>query len=123
MKQFSLEEYLIHPSRKVVTRDGRPVRIICTDAVGDHPIIALIRSLDNEDYPWSFRNDGTLLENEEHDSDLFFDTEKKEGWANIYKGIEGSVFFGRKIYASKEKAEESRDDEDYLDTIHVEWEE
>ena len=34
MKQFSLEEYLEHPDRKVVTRDGRSVRIICTDRNG-----------------------------------------------------------------------------------------
>lgn len=33
MKQkFDLEEYLADPSRKVVTRDGKQVRIICTDA-------------------------------------------------------------------------------------------
>ena len=28
MKQFSLEEYLTNPSRKVVTRDGKAVRIM-----------------------------------------------------------------------------------------------
>ncbi len=32
MEQFSLEKYLENPTRKVVTRDGRPVRIICTDS-------------------------------------------------------------------------------------------
>ena len=31
MEQFSLEKYLASPSRKVVTRDGSPVRILCTD--------------------------------------------------------------------------------------------
>lgn len=31
MKQFNLEEYLKNPKRKVVTRDGRDVRVICTD--------------------------------------------------------------------------------------------
>ena len=31
MKQFSLEKWLENPSRKVVTRRGNPVRIICTD--------------------------------------------------------------------------------------------
>ena len=31
MKQFSIEEYLKNPDRKVVTRNGLPVRIICTD--------------------------------------------------------------------------------------------
>ena len=31
MKNFNLEEYLKNPSRKVVTRAGISVRIICTD--------------------------------------------------------------------------------------------
>ena len=46
MKQFSLEEYLKNPSRKVVTRDGRKARIVCTDAMGDYPLIALVEALD-----------------------------------------------------------------------------
>ena len=29
MKRFSLDEYLKNPSKKVVTRMGRKVRIIC----------------------------------------------------------------------------------------------
>ena len=42
MKQFNLKEYLKDPNKKVVTRDGRNVRIICTDRQGgDRPILAL----------------------------------------------------------------------------------
>ena len=42
MKQFSLEEFLNNPSRKVVTRDGRPVRIVCTDAKRKYKVIGLV---------------------------------------------------------------------------------
>jgi hypothetical protein len=42
MKQFNLEEYLANPSRKVVTREGRSARIICTDAKEGYPVVALI---------------------------------------------------------------------------------
>lgn len=42
MEQFSLEKYLENPSRKIVTRDGRSVRIICTDANEETPIAALV---------------------------------------------------------------------------------
>lgn len=44
MEQFSLEEYLKNPSRALVTRDGYPARIICTDALNSHesPIIAQV---------------------------------------------------------------------------------
>ena len=48
MKQFSLNEYLANPSRKVVTRDGHSVRIICTDADGKAPVVALIKYEDEE---------------------------------------------------------------------------
>lgn len=44
MRQFNLEEYLKNPSRKVVTRNGKNVRIICTDAKFITPIVALIES-------------------------------------------------------------------------------
>ena len=42
MKPFNLEEYLKNPSRKVITRDGRKARIICTDAKGGYPVIGLV---------------------------------------------------------------------------------
>ena len=41
MKQFNLEEYLKNPSRKIITRDGRNVRIVCTNAKS-FPIVALV---------------------------------------------------------------------------------
>ena len=42
MKQFDLQEYLKNPSRKVATRDGRDVRIICTNYDSFSSIIAEI---------------------------------------------------------------------------------
>ena len=41
MKPFNLKEYLVNPLRKIVTRDGRPVRILCTDVKGHCPVLAL----------------------------------------------------------------------------------
>ena len=54
MKQFSLEEYLKNPSRKVVTRDGRNVKIHCTDLMYGPPIVAKI---EGEDHSHSFYRD------------------------------------------------------------------
>ena len=43
MKPFNLEEYLKNPSKKVVTRDGKDARIICTDRRDlNFPIVALV---------------------------------------------------------------------------------
>ena len=123
MKQFSLEEFKKNQNRKVVTRDGLPVRVICTDKKGEYPVVALVRKSDNNEEAHCFRENGLYLEGHKVNTDLFFDTEKKEGWANLYIGIEGNVFFGRNVYASKEKAEEFKDNEGYLDTVRFEWEE
>ena len=126
MKQFSLEEFKKNPTRKVVTRDGKNVRIICTDAKGDYPVIGLIRSLDNEDYPWRFRMDGAILENEENENDLFFDVEKKEGYINLYRSKLGisshQTSFG---ILSKEQAESEAAEypDDFIATAKVTWEE
>ena len=46
MKPFNLEEYLANPSRKVVMRNGTPVRIICTDSRYYRQIIALAAKAD-----------------------------------------------------------------------------
>ena len=49
MEQFSLEKFLENPNRKVVTRDGRSVRIICTNRLDkSFPVIALVNNEDSE---------------------------------------------------------------------------
>ena len=49
MEQFSLEKYLANPSRKVVTRNGRNVRIICTDRRDlNFPIVTLIENFKSQ---------------------------------------------------------------------------
>ena len=42
MRPFNLDEYLKNPKLKVITRDGKDVRIICTNAKGTRfPVVAL----------------------------------------------------------------------------------
>lgn len=72
MKQFNLDEYLKDPSQKVVTRDGRSVRIICTDAFSDdYPVVALIM-MSTYEYSSSFTKDGKYHKSMGNDEDLFF---------------------------------------------------
>ena len=42
MEQFNLDTWLQDKSRKVVTRSGYNVRILCTDQRGNMPIVALV---------------------------------------------------------------------------------
>lgn len=119
MKQFNLEEYLKNPSRKVVTGDGRTVRIICTDAKGDFPIVALIETLDGSiEFPHKFKNNGHFLySDEDYNLNLFFVPEKHEGWVNLYpQGRLGG------LYGSAEEAKQNAGSA-LIITVKIEWEE
>ena len=128
MKQFSLEEYLADPSKKVVTRDGKDVRIICTEARGLYPVVALIERPggDAEDLS-QFTKDGCWSIHDPASSiNLFFASKKKEGWANVYKH-EWGYGLGN-MFNDKKTAEASIhgkyiDGGDYIATVKIEWEE
>lgn len=121
MKQFSLEEYLKNPNRHIVTRKGTDAKIICTDGSDKkYPILALIQNEEGKDV-LSYTNDGMNVEGYENQYDLFFATEKKTGWVNIYNQRTRSCGF---IYESEEKAKLNTDKTKiYIATVKIEWEE
>ena len=124
MKQFNLEEYLKNPSRKVVTRDGRNVRILCTDAKGDYPIVALIATLDGSiEFVCKFKKDGHFLDNDDNNSnlDLFFVPEKHERWVNLYKE-DDNIYASMDTFKTKREAE-TLSCSSCIATVKVEWEE
>ena len=130
MKQFNLQEYLANPSRQVVTRDGRPVRIICTDRKGldVKPIVALITLPNGDEGIKTFWDNGIETAGSEYENDLFFAPEKHEGWINIFRGKD-NPFTGNIIFTSKEEAEESGrhccgfTKDLYMTSAKIEWEE
>ena len=125
MEQFSLEKYLANPSRKVVTREGRDVRIICTDAkLAFCPIIALIEGDGGKsEYLINYKEDGITVGFHEAYNTLFFAPEKHEGWINVYRNNDSHTYAGA-VYDSKEDAEKRKViDENYVTTIKIEWEE
>ena len=77
MKQFDLKEFEKNPSQKVVTRDGRAVRIICTDAKNEFPIVALVTT-DNKEVLMDYDYNGGLSPEKMTNLDLFFAPEKKD---------------------------------------------
>ena len=124
MKEFNLNEYLKDPSKKVVTRDGREVRIICTDAKGDEPIIALVyNNIREEENAYTYNRDGYIYGDNDSGLDLFIAPIKKEGWINLYKN-EGITYLPGIIHDSEEEAKEAiKGDPDFIATIKIEWEE
>ena len=124
MKQFNLEEYLKNPTKKVITRDGRSARIICTDAKGNFPIIVLVETYSGAETVLRLKENGHFYNDTEDSRDLFFATEKKKGWINIYLDTDDSSYVETCIYKSKEEAEERRKKWScYITTVKIEWEE
>ena len=123
MKPFNLEEYLKNPSRKIITKEGRNARIICTDRVDSiFPIVALIESKWGESIIANTK-DGKYFLNDASDCDLFFASEKHEGWANVYVDDYG-LFERTFIYKSEEEAKAvGVRRKDYVATVKIEWEE
>ena len=121
MKQFNLEEFKKNPNRKIITRDGKSVRIICTDAKCNYPIVALVTQ-NNYEVVYNFKEDGFVTSYGESDLDLFFSPNKKEGWINLFKQTNGlNTGF---VFNTKEEAEKSAKGLSYyITTIKIEWEE
>ena len=126
MKEFDLTEYLKNPSQKVVTREGREVRIICTDAKGDEPIIALVyNNIREEENVYTYNRDGYFYGDNDSCLDLFFALVKREGWINLFKDKEINYpYIPGIIHDSEEEAKEAiKGDPDFIATIKIEWEE
>lgn len=125
MKPFNLEEYLKNPSQKVVTRNGKEVRIICTDSKQDYPIIALVKINEKTESTIYLKENGRWNDDIEDEWDLFFPTIKREGWVNIYECKNDTRTLGC-LFSSEEEAIENKligHVSGYIKTIKIEWEE
>ena len=124
MKQFNLDEYLKNPTKKVITRDGRSARIVCTNRLDEnYPVLALVNY---EDYEMchSYTTFGKLHTNQTTDFglDLFFAPQKKEKWVNVYEDSNGKNWLGENLY-NTEKAAKADPSKSRVATVKIEWEE
>ena len=124
MKQFNLEEYLKNPSKKVVTRDGSKVRIVCTDKKGACPIVALVTRDDGvAEETVTYTKNGKFFGDTSYKYDLFFAPEKHEGWVNLYRSASYAANAGCVFTSEKEAKESIYSPPRYVTTIKIEWEE
>lgn len=120
-KKLNLKPFDIQKAREgkpVCTRDGRKARIICFDAKGDYPIVALIESGNIEGVQQYMIDGHCTKAMSECYGDLMMLPEKKEGWVNVYAL--------NTCYSSKEEAEANIDQDyehEYVRTVKIEWEE
>lgn len=124
MKQFSLEKYLANPERKIVTREGKRVRIICTDRAGSttKPVVALITLPNGDENVKTFWANGIETAGSDGKDDLFFAPSKHTDYINLYLK-ENGYCLGGAVFSSAEKAKEiAAGSRYYLTTIKAEWE-
>lgn len=96
MKAFDLER--AKAGDPVMTRDGKDVRIVCFDRVGNYPILALVKfETGNEDvYAFDF-NGNSVRHNH---LNLVMKPKKKVYHYAIYKT--GEIYNATLLYSSKE---------------------
>ena len=122
MKQFNLEEYKKNPNRRVITRDGKNTRIVCTDMIGtSYPILAVCRVDATHDCDYSYTLNGKHNLGVDSRLDLFFAPEKHEGWTHVYKLGDAGYIAGN-IYNTKEEALK-HPIASKISTVKIEWEE
>ena len=124
MKQFDLKEYLVNPSRKLVTRDGRNARIVCTNRrYAGYPIVALVQICDNylNEEVYTYTKNGEFEAEQSTKWDLFFAPEKHEGYVNVYRGLKTGNFYCANVFESEELAKGAG--KGSIATIKIEWEE
>ena len=114
--------------KSVYTRDGRKVRILCFDANGSRPIVALVTECDDkEEIPYKYHCDGSYnCQSIPSDNDLMMLPEKKEGWVNIYKSEDANfpaILGCAYVYNTKEEAINNADPDTTIATVKISWEE
>ena len=119
MKQFNLQEYLANPSRQVVTRNGRKVRIICTDF--DNPDFPVVGEINGYKWPISFTTNGEAIKGSQQCTDLFFAPTIVKRWGIVYRKAE-------RLFDTREEAEKWMEEADegekkFCSVCKVEWKE
>ena len=122
-KPFDLEA--AKAGAPVMTRDGRPARILAFDLKADeYPIAAAIESYDGESegirtYTEYGKYDNTV---DEHDNDLVMALVKHRMWANIHKSNDSYTLTG--CHKTEESARWcGQPCSTYITTVPIEWEE
>ena len=121
MKPFNSKEHLEHPDWNVVTREGEPVRILCTDLDdNDYPVAAATRNRHVDRYT----ADGLFQAGKETKYDLFFNFKTIEAWSLFVK-CAGNFVLGSIFYDTIEEARrvQESDADRYGPIVKVEWEE
>lgn len=82
MKKFDLEK--AKAGAPIVTRDGRPARLLGEREHPDYPIIAVVKKYHDIEHVYSYNTNGCNLNMDETENDLFMAPTKRVKYANFY---------------------------------------
>lgn len=105
-------------TKPVQTKNGSPVRILCTDRVGERPVVGLIMSPDGGETGVSWTLEGRKGPYYGTDAyDLVNVPEEVTLWFNVYRRLNGEVWAGSS-WPSKEDAI-AGSGSDRIDTVSI----
>lgn len=134
-KPFNLEQAKAQNGEGLITRDGRPARIICWDFKNDfYPLLVAVtitsRDGKKRETPITMTLDGKEYMGGEYRSDLFMAPIKHKGWVNVITNpiIGYCEVIRNKIWDTEKEAKENIpvmavDNQLTIATIQIEWEE
>jgi len=73
------------------TRGGQDYRVVCVDAEGDNPVVALIRGDNEKDFPVTYKGKGNFFIDGEHPLDLIKQPVREVGYAAMYRDCSGII--------------------------------
>lgn len=127
MEPFTLEKYLQNPQREIVTGEGRPVRILCTDIQDprdNRQIVAAVSYDTAGELVFRYDATGDAQIKTLPEANLYFKSAAREGYVNIFRDKRNTIFTGADVYNTKEAAIESASVTNWwtlLATVRVEY--
>ena len=114
LRPFNLQDFLA--GKPIVCRNG----FVPTDAHYFERAKQILFTSQHECY--IIRN-GSVKGESHIDSkyDLFHPCEQKEGWVNLYKESDGTVYTHAKVHESEQSANSKSHNYNYLTTVKITW--
>ena len=105
---------------KVITRDGREGRVICTDLNNPQPIAVAVwsNSKGTREHINQYLKNGKVSDSDNMMQDIFLPPKKE--YVNLYREKEGAYYIFGDVYETKEEAVTAIERLGFIKTIEVE---